>query len=159
MYKAQIVLEIAFVRPRSISFKSISEPNIAIVCYNLAPSFIRYFPHCLMAVTPYPSALKVGSLVSLFTIPVTSVGNWVEWWCSGWHTNPGAKRVGVVLEHFPFTIAATQWLYVNLVCRFHTRLGRFSPSTPVSSYTQNRNLPYLLIVRQSTLIHSSESTF
>ena len=46
-----------------------------------------------------------------------------------------ARRVGLVLEHFPFTNAASQWLYVNLVCRFHTRLGRFSPGTPVSSYT------------------------
>ena len=42
-----------------------------------------------------------------------------------------ARRVGLVFEHFPFTNAASQWLYVNLVCRFHTRLGRFSPGTPV----------------------------
>ena len=54
---------------------------------------------------------------------------------SGWHTTPVARRVGLVLEHFPFTNAASQWLYVNLVCRFHTRLCRLSPGTPVSSYT------------------------
>ena len=54
---------------------------------------------------------------------------------SGWHTTPVARRVGLVLEHFPFTNAASQWLYVNLVCWFHIRLGRFSPGTPVSSYT------------------------
>ena len=62
------------------------------------------------------------------------------------------------LEHFPFTNAASQWswwLYVNLVCRFHIpalvgflRAPRFPP-TP-----KNRNPSYLLVVRQSTLIHS-----
>ena len=37
-------------------------------------------------------------------------------------------------QYFPFTNAASQWLYVNLVYRFHARLGRFPPGTPVSSY-------------------------
>ena len=46
---------------------------------------------------------------------------------SGWHTTPVARQDGLVLEHFPFTNAASQWLYVNLVCRFHIHLGRFSP--------------------------------
>ena len=32
---------------------------------------------------------------------------------SGWHTIPEARRVGLVLEHFPFTNAASNWLYVN----------------------------------------------
>ena len=44
---------------------------------------------------------------------------------SGWHTTPVARRVGLVLEHFLFTNATSQWLYFSLVCRFHTRLGRF----------------------------------
>ena len=34
---------------------------------------------------------------------------------SGWHTTPVARRVGLVLEHFPSTNAASQWLYVNSV--------------------------------------------
>ena len=45
------------------------------------------------------------------------------------------KAGWLVLEHVPFTNAASQWLYVSLVWRFHTRRGRFSPGTPVSSYT------------------------
>ena len=49
-----------------------------------------------------------------------------------WHTTPVVKRVGLVLVHFPFTNAASQWLYVNLVCRFHTPFGRFSLGTLVS---------------------------
>ena len=51
----------------------------------------------------------------------------------------------LVLEHFPFTNAASQWLYVNLVCRFHTRLGRFSPGTPVPPTPKNRN-PFIFLV-------------
>ena len=45
-------------------------------------------------------------------------GDSVDLFCSvsGWHTTPVARRVGLVLEHFPFTKAASQWLYVNLVC-------------------------------------------
>ena len=50
-------------------------------------------------------------------------------------STPVARRVGLELVHFPFTNAASQWLYVNLVCRFHTYLGRLSPGTLVSSYT------------------------
>ena len=55
---------------------------------------------------------------------------------SGWHTTPVARQVGLVLKHFPFTNAASLWLYVNLICRFHTYRGRFSlralrfPPTP-----------------------------
>ena len=63
-----------------------------------------------------------------------------------------ARRVGLVLEHFPFTKAACQLLYVNLVFRFHTRLGRFSPGTAVSSYTYKSESfhisgPYFLVAR------------
>ena len=53
----------------------------------------------------------------------------------GWQVcYSGFEADWLVLEHFPFTNAASQWLYVNLVCWFHTRLGRFSLGTPVSSY-------------------------
>ena len=55
---------------------------------------------------------------------------------SGWHTTPVVRQVDLVLEHFPFTNAASHWLYVNLICRFYTRHGRFSQGTPVSSYTK-----------------------
>ena len=43
-------------------------------------------------------------------------GDSVALFCSvsGWHTTtPVARRVGLVLEHFHFTNAASQWLYVN----------------------------------------------
>ena len=62
-------------------------------------------------------------------------GDFVGLFCfvSGWHTTPVVRRVGLVLEHFPFTSAASQWLHVNLVCQFHTCRSRFSLGTPVSS--------------------------
>ena len=33
------------------------------------------------------------------------------------------RWVGLVLKHFPLTDVTSQWLYVSLVCRFHTHLG------------------------------------
>ena len=64
---------------------------------------------------------------------------------SGWHTTPVARRVGLVLEHFSFTNAASQWLYVNFVCRFHTRLGRFPRALRFPPTPKNRN-PFIFLV-------------
>ena len=59
----------------------------------------------------------------------------INYWLNIWiHSTPVIRRTGSVLEHLPFTNAACQQLYVDLVRRFHICLGRFSLGTPVSSY-------------------------
>ena len=47
------------------------------------------------------------------------------------------KAVGVVLEHLPFFNAACQYLYVNLVCRFHCWLSshKFCPVILIPHYS------------------------
>ena len=44
-----------------------------------------------------------------------------------------ARRVGLVLVHFPFIKATSQWLYVSLICQFNTSLCRFSRGTHTKS--------------------------
>ena len=74
-------------------------------------------------------------------------GNLLGLFCSesGWHTTLVARRVGLVLEQFPFTNAVSQWLYVNLVCRFHTLLGRFLRALRFPPTPENRN-PFIFLV-------------
>ena len=67
------------------------------------------------------------------------------WSVSGWHTTPVTRRAGFVLKHFPFTNAASQWLYVNLVCRFHTCLGRFSLALRLPPTPKNLNPSIFLV--------------
>ena len=51
--------------------------------------------------------------------------------------------------------AAGQWLYVNLVCRFHTHLGRiYFVHSGFLLHLKIRILPNLLIVHPRTHIHS-----
>ena len=94
------------------------------------------------------SIIHVWPLVSC-KILLCYVGPWCVFvpWTS---FEPVARRVGLVLEHFPFTSAASQWLYVNLVADPIPALGflwplRFPP------IPKNRN-PSISVDR--TLIHS-----
>ena len=70
---------------------------------------------------------------------------------SRWHTTPLAKQVGLVLKHFPFTNAASQRLYVTLVCRFHILLGRVLRALRFPPTPKNQN-PFIFLVNSSGLL-------
>ena len=62
------------------------------------------------------------------------------------HTTPVAGRVGLVLENFPFTNAASQWLYVNLVwAEYIPALVGFLQALRFPPTPKNRN-PFIFLV-------------